>query len=977
MRFDEWRALLTVSDSKPNRDDEFWAICPCHDDHEASLHLTIGNDGGIRMKCFVCGAGNAKVAKAMGKRPGDAICDAMTGEDLGQRNAQARPAKPKREAKKPKPAGHWKVGDVWKLGKGRETPYTLVRFYDYQAEDGRTVMQKARFEHMREDGGKEKYFAFRSVGTDGGWYATTGIYAGLLYHLPALNAAKREGRTVYIVEGEKDADNLAALGYCAISSAYGGGKGKLEGKWLPDYTERLRGAERVIVLPDNDGAGEGLAQWICKHIRDAVGELSILRLVDSLDDADRAAFDKGDFTDWAGLRRKRGRGRREICAEFDALSAAAPVWTPGNILSFPRQGGETEKSTSLNEHAHLSEQPAGGGGDDGEGGDNGDPYYDVAGYSIKYGRLCRVDPKWGAQILCDFVPIPKETVTRDDGGELRTEYVIGGKYADEELPDARIESEELEAMKWPSNVWQFRGNIRAKKGAREYVRDAIMRAGQKIAVRRTVYGHTGMRVVDGVPCYLYNGGAVGAQGVSVELQNNLRYYCLDLPDGVTERSGARGLYMLMSGIPGRIVLPLLAQAFLAPLYSTLEDMGDPPSYVVYLVGRTGSFKSTLVGYIESMFGKFYLRRHTASFQETANQVRDKTYYAKDALFVVDDYNPETDMHRRNQMDATAQAVITAIADRAERGGLTADRKMRRERPARCTCIMTGEQLPGLNNGRMLRLYVIDVARGEIAGDTELLNMYKRDATDCQYRAAMRGYIERLLARFPNIQDELRERLEEAHRTVYGDATAPREHARILEAGAHLMTGCGLLIDYMIDVGEIDADMRENWMHTCWEAVRANMLAQEMTIEEANPVRIYMDAIRSLVRMRSVRVLDTDETSALSGSYVGPGMVGYRDASFYYFETGAIDRAVHTALKDRGVDIGPNYTAIRKMMLEQGICFGYKSDPCRNKTIRGHQQRYLWISRETIDGVDEAAKKAKEAEFVPVPDAEQTLLPFDK
>ena len=962
MRLDEWRALLTVDDRKPHSDDAFWAICPCHNDHDASLHVTVGDDGGIRMRCFACNAGTVRVAEAMGKKPADVMCDAMTGEDLGRGGGRTAADRPKRQAKKPKPADHWRVGDVWNMGKNRDTPYTLARLYDYQLADGRVVMQKARFEHTKPDGGREKYFSFRSVGTDGRWYATTGIYAGLLYHLPLLEEAKTAGKTVYIVEGEKDADNLSALGYYAVSSAYGGGRGKLAGKWLPDYTDRLRGAERVIVLPDNDGAGEELAQWICRHIRDAVGEVRILRLADSLSEAERAGFEKGDFTDWAAIRRQAGRGRREICAEFDALCAEAPLWSPENVLRFP-SGEKQSAAAYLRETGQGSD---GGGGDDGDGGDNGEPYYGMTGYSVKYGRLCRVDPKYGAQVLCDFVPVPKKTVTRDDGAELRTEYVIGGTYAGEELPDAVIASEELEAMRWPSNVWQFRGNIRPKKNAREFVRDAIMRAGQKTATRETIYEHTGMRMVDGVPCYLYNGGAVGAQGVSVELQNSLRYYTLDLPDGVTEQSGVQALSMLMNGVPGRIVLPLLAQAFLAPLYSVMEEMEDPPSYVVYLVGRTGSYKSTLVGYIESMLGKFYLRRHTASFQETANQVRDKTYYAKDGLLVVDDYNPETDARRRSQMDAIAQAVITAIADRAERGGLTADRKMRRERPARCTCIMTGEQLPNLNNGRMLRLYVIDVARGEIAADTELLNTFKRDAAGCQYRAAMRGYIERLLARWDGVRDELEARTEEAHGIVYGDESVPREHARMLGAGVHLMTGCGLLIDYMIDAGGIEADMRGAWMRACWEAVRANILAQGAAIEESNPANVYMEELRSLVRMRSVRILELIEPAAGSG-YVGPGMVGYRDANYYYFNPGAIDGAIRDSLKKRGVDLGPNASTIRKMLLEQGLCYGYKNDPCRNKSIRGRQQRHLWIPRSAVDGEEER--------FEPIPENEQTEIPF--
>ena len=46
----------------------------------------------------------------------------------------------------------------------------------------------------------------------------------VLYRLPEVVAAIAEHRQVIVVEGEKDADNLAALGYCATTCSMGAGK---------------------------------------------------------------------------------------------------------------------------------------------------------------------------------------------------------------------------------------------------------------------------------------------------------------------------------------------------------------------------------------------------------------------------------------------------------------------------------------------------------------------------------------------------------------------------------------------------------------------------------------------------------------------------------------------------------------------------------------------------------------------------------
>lgn len=964
MRLDEWRALLDVDDRKGgSRRDEFWARCPCHDDHEASLHATIGPDGGIRFTCFTCGAGNLMVAEAMGKKPSDVMCDAMTGEDLRSRSPME---KRKREPKKIYPSGKWEIGKTTRMigKKGAEVPYLLTEIYDFTDREGRVVMQKARYEHLREDGKKDKYFSFRSIGTDGKWYATPGIYADLLYGLHGLEEAKKSGQTVYIVEGEKDALNLRKLGYCAVSSAYGGGKGKdLNGKWRPDYTEQLRGSGTVIVIPDNDASGERMAQWVCAKIKDAVKEVRILRLADSLNEEDLAKYAKGDFTDWANLRRAGGVGRTQACAEFDALSAAAPVWSPDNVRKF-------EEKKSLSDHMEEQGTPIGGqDGEESESAEDGEPYFGMKSYSIKWGRLCRVDPKYGAQILADFVPIPQETITKDDGGGLlETEYVIGGTYLGGELPPARVRSEEFEAMRWPSVWWQFRGNIRPSKGAREYVRDAIMRAGQKLSAHRTVYTHTGMRMVDGRPCYLSGGGAIGADGVDVSLENNLKYYTMQT--SADAREGAQALMRLMLFVPEHVILPLLAQAFLAPVYSVMESMEEPPSYVIYLVGRSGSFKSTLVGYVESMFGHFYMRRHTATFQDSAASIRDKVFFAKDSLFVVDDYNPETSAARRANMDAVAQAVITSIADRAERGTMTAERRLRSERPARCTCIMTGEVLPELNSGRILRLYIIDVAKHEIAQRVQELNVFREAALEGKYRAVMRHYIEGLLKRWDDLPGELRARMDAARAIVYADEETVSRHARMLDAGAHLLMGCSLLIDTMIELGEIEADTREDWLRICWAAILKNTAAQGRTIEESSPTRITIEAIRTLVRMGSVRIQPLNEPTNATG-YMGTVMVGYKDDSFYYFDPGAIDRAVRLHLKDRGQELPVKAVTIRRMLLEEQLVWGDGDSPTRTKSVQGRTRRLLWIPRATIDGTEEKPKP--EPKFEPM--SEQEKMPF--
>lgn len=68
----------------------------------------------------------------------------------------------------------------------------------------------------------------------------------LLYHLPEVAEAVRNWTTIYLCEGEKDADAVRELGAVATSTMNGADD------WGPEYVQQLAGASLVIIVADND-----------------------------------------------------------------------------------------------------------------------------------------------------------------------------------------------------------------------------------------------------------------------------------------------------------------------------------------------------------------------------------------------------------------------------------------------------------------------------------------------------------------------------------------------------------------------------------------------------------------------------------------------------------------------------------------------------------------------------------------------------
>jgi len=177
---------------------------------------------------------------------------------------------------------------------------TIVATYDYRGADGELVFQTVRF--------FPKGFSQRRQDGHGGWLWNLKDVQPVLYRLPELTAADPK-QTVWIVEGEKDADRLRAGGLVASSSPMGAGK------WRAGYAEALRG-RRVVILPDNDQPGRDHARAILRSLQGVAESARIVELP--------GLAEHGDVSDWLDT---------HTLDDLRAACSAAPkTWNAAELL---------------------------------------------------------------------------------------------------------------------------------------------------------------------------------------------------------------------------------------------------------------------------------------------------------------------------------------------------------------------------------------------------------------------------------------------------------------------------------------------------------------------------------------------------------------------------------------------------------------------------------------------------------------------
>lgn len=244
---------------------KWMARCPAHDDRRASLSVSRGEDGRCLLHCHA-GCALEAVCRAISMEPKDLF--------VAEHHQQAR------------------------------TTSRIVATYDYRDESGTLLFQVVRFD--------PKNFRQRRPDGKDGWTWNTKGARRVLYRLPELLVADA-GAWVFIVEGEKDAESLVALGLVATCNSGGAGK------WQDAYTEALRG-RRVAIIPDRDGPGWDHAEDVAGRLR---GTAATVRIVD-LGQAE--GFEGKDVSDWITWRD--ACTGDELASALVAMANAAPEYQP-------------------------------------------------------------------------------------------------------------------------------------------------------------------------------------------------------------------------------------------------------------------------------------------------------------------------------------------------------------------------------------------------------------------------------------------------------------------------------------------------------------------------------------------------------------------------------------------------------------------------------------------------------------------------
>ncbi len=263
--------------------------------------------------------------------------------------------------------------------------------------------------------------------------------------------------------------------------------------------------------------------------------------------------------------------------------------------------------------------------------------------------------------LSNFVAWIIEEIIQDDGINKEVMVKIEGIHASgRKLPEVAVLLNKLSSFEWVDRwgadcVLEVGSNVR--ENLVKAVRETVFHS-----KRRREFVVTGWKKIDGEYKFLMPGISDPAVNLPAKLGG---YFMTD----TCSDEDVKVLTSLMECklVPPDILYPLLAYIFLSPLIEFLRRAGCVPKFVLFLMGKTGSRKSTLAALMLSFFGRFTATELPLSFRDTANSIVHNAFALKDVPTVIDGFHPAGTARKRNSLPLPRALCAPTVTGKAVGG----------------------------------------------------------------------------------------------------------------------------------------------------------------------------------------------------------------------------------------------------------------------------------------------------------------------
>ena len=368
-----------------------------------------------------------------------------------------------------------------------------------------------------------------------------------------------------------------------------------------------------------------------------------------------------------------------------------------------------------------------------------------------------------------------------------------------------------------------------------YVREQIMDLPQRIHVKRT-----GFMQFDGAWMYVHDGAI---PPVSNLVFDTGRYIPND--HHVTDAQAfhnAIGFLDICS--KDELIIPLVLEAHLGPLFRLFQEAGKTPRFVTILTGRSGSLKTSMSLVLFRLFHD-QGQSPAASFRDTETAMEIKLGELNSSVGIFDDFAPPAaDNFRAKATREKLETIIRYIGDHVSKSRSNTQLGKAKEFIPSGVALVTAEDTSGTQSS-LLRCLILNISKGDIDGSR--LRRYQ-NAPDL-----IPTHMNRFLNWVGLNGCRILEMIRREYHTHQFDQTVTE--LRLIDTAETLLMVARILTIYGVECGAIDHSTAQNFNQRCCSAIRTAIAASEAMSKDANPCTMFLTAFFGLCERGEIKLAE--------------------------------------------------------------------------------------------------------------------------
>lgn len=544
-------------------------------------------------------------------------------------------------------------------------------------------------------------------------------------------------------------------------------------------------------------------------------------------------------------------------------------------------------------------------------------------------------------------------VVKDDGLEQSREVEVEANLGDRSTRFI-LSVDEFEKMSWNidhlgSDAILFAGRDIPQK-AREVIQAKSM--GKE---ERHVYTHTGWRKLrvhserKAEWVYLSTTGAITSSGlvphVVVDLGDTMEGVALpDPPVGDETVTAVRDSLLLIDDEFGVMPYQMYFSMWRSVLGST------PFGYWIY--GSTGVGKSEIAALAQQHFGAVLTpAKFMANWMSTENYINELAFRAKDMILVVDDFKVSGNRSHELRLMQAADRLFRSQGNTAGRGRMKRDLSLAVGHPVRSMLFSTAEELPE-GESLLARMIAEELPRDPTRFDH--LDIHQVNAASGQFSKAMASYLKWLAGKYETIQSFLQKQVVENRKTFHG------KHRRTQEAGAHLMVGATIFLQFAEDIGAVTDVERGRYLDNLAHAIRKGADEQSEIQRYTNPIRMVRELLLMGILQGKVHIEGWPDSNGMAET------IGWVQKEDVVLHSSAFRGAMRRIAKDNDMEWHIGTHRLGQSLSEMGWTKSQDSQGWTQvakydgKTYRVYRVPHSFITEVAEDPVDLEVDKVEEA-----------------